>query len=91
MGRCPVFTIIQQCHPEAVLGEIQPLVSPHLQEVPRDIFTAQSCCLGAKAAPATGGAAQPWDQTTLPLTSNRAQSQDVFQCVGRWRCPNWIS
>lgn len=86
MGRCTVFAVVQHCHPKAVLGEIQPFVSPHLQEVPRDIFiTTQSYCLGPKAAPPRE------DQSNLPLTSNRAQSHDVFQCVGRCKCPNWIS
>lgn len=82
MGRCPVLAVVQQSHPKAVLGEIQPLVSPHLQEVPRGMFPTEQPP-GSKGSP---GASPPF-----PPTSNRAQSQDVFQCVGRCRCPNWIS
>lgn len=44
VGRCSVFAVIQQSYPKAMLREIQPLVSPHLQQAPRDELSTWSCC-----------------------------------------------
>lgn len=48
-----------------------------------DVLTTWSPCLEQGR--------RPQEQSSSLLTSKRAQSQDVFQCVGRCRCPNWIS